>query len=124
MQKDEGFQACMIRHTPHWPVVHFISREGSTLDTLREFVHPRPGIAHRWRAAALCQLNQTVQAKEALTKSLAASRTEFERVARQRPPWMRPEDYAHHLEGLRKAGWGGLNHPVPHVSQWHLADMS
>ena len=26
---------------------------------------------------------------------------------RQRPPWMRPEDHAHMLEGLRKASWGG-----------------
>jgi hypothetical protein len=26
---------------------------------------------------------------------------------RQRPPWMRPEDHAHMLEGLRKASWEG-----------------
>jgi hypothetical protein len=26
---------------------------------------------------------------------------------RERPPWMRPEDHTHMLEGLRKAGWGG-----------------
>jgi hypothetical protein len=25
----------------------------------------------------------------------------------QRPPWMRPEDHAHMLEGLRKASWEG-----------------
>jgi hypothetical protein len=26
---------------------------------------------------------------------------------RNRVPWMRPEDHAHMLEGLRKAGWQG-----------------
>jgi adenylate cyclase len=26
---------------------------------------------------------------------------------RGRVPWMRPEDYDHMLEGLRKAGWQG-----------------
>jgi adenylate cyclase len=25
----------------------------------------------------------------------------------QRAPWIRPEDYEHLLEGLRKAGWEG-----------------
>jgi adenylate cyclase len=26
---------------------------------------------------------------------------------RNRVPWFRPEDHAHLVEGLRKAGWGG-----------------
>jgi adenylate cyclase len=26
---------------------------------------------------------------------------------RKRVPWFRPEDHAHLLEGLRKAGWQG-----------------
>jgi adenylate cyclase len=26
---------------------------------------------------------------------------------RKRVPWFRPEDHAHLLEGLRKAGWEG-----------------
>jgi hypothetical protein len=25
----------------------------------------------------------------------------------QRPPWLRPEDYEHWLDGLRRAGWLG-----------------
>jgi len=28
-------------------------------------------------------------------------------LARQRPPWMRPEDHQQMVEGLRKAGWEG-----------------
>jgi adenylate cyclase len=91
----------------HWICIfQYLSMEyEAAADTLREFTHPRPGIAHRWHAAALGQLNRTVEAKEAIAKSIAASPAEFERVARERPPWMRLEDYAHLLEGLRKAGW-------------------
>jgi len=33
------------------------------------------------------------------------SRTSFDRFVRDRVPWMRPEDHADMLEGLRKAGW-------------------
>jgi hypothetical protein len=29
----------------------------------------------------------------------------FDTFVRQRVPWMRPEDHAHMLEGLRKSGW-------------------
>jgi hypothetical protein len=32
-------------------------------------------------------------------------RNAFKRYTRQRPPWYRPEDYEHMLDGLRKAGW-------------------
>jgi len=28
-------------------------------------------------------------------------------VVRQRPPWMRPDDYTLLMDGLRKAGWQG-----------------
>jgi hypothetical protein len=35
-----------------------------------------------------------------------------ERLARQRPPWTRPEDYDHYIEGLRKAGWKGYIGPT------------
>ena len=29
----------------------------------------------------------------------------FDMYVRGRVPWMRPEDHAHMLDGLRKAGW-------------------
>jgi adenylate cyclase len=29
----------------------------------------------------------------------------FDLHVRNRVPWMQPEDHAHMLEGLRKAGW-------------------
>jgi adenylate cyclase len=107
-----------MRASPHDPltwlckfwtgIFRYCSRDYVTaIDNFREVVHVRPGFANRWLAAALGQLDRTAEAKEALEKAVAASPEVFERIVRQRPPWMRPEDYSHQIEGLRKAGWEG-----------------
>jgi adenylate cyclase len=62
---------------------------------------------YRWLAAALGQLGRIAEAKEALKQAIAIVPGAFERNVRDRPPWMRPEDHAHMLEGLRQAGWKG-----------------
>ena len=62
-------------------------------------------LAYRWLAAALGQLGRAAEAKEALEKTIAVLPGSFETYVRNRVPWMRPEDHAHMLEGLRKAGW-------------------
>ncbi len=62
---------------------------------------------YRWLAAALGQLGRTDEAKEALERAVAISPGSFDIYVRERVPWMRPEDHAHMLEGLRKAGWQG-----------------
>src|SRR5262249_2913432 len=62
-------------------------------------------LTYRWLAAALGQLGRIAQAKEALEKAIAIAPTTFDMYVRQRLPWHRPEDHAHMLEGLRKAGW-------------------
>jgi adenylate cyclase len=62
---------------------------------------------HRWLAAALGQLGRVEEAKEALAKAVAIEPGSFDMYVRGRVPWMRPEDHAHMLEGLRKAGWQG-----------------
>jgi adenylate cyclase len=62
---------------------------------------------YRWLAAALGQTGRTQEAKEVLTKAIAMAPASFDMFVRRRVPWHRPEDYAHHLEGLRKAGWDG-----------------
>jgi tetratricopeptide (TPR) repeat protein len=59
---------------------------------------------YRWLAAALGQLGRTDEARDALQKAMAVAPAVFEMYVRQRPPWFRPEDYAHMLEGLSKAG--------------------
>jgi adenylate cyclase len=62
---------------------------------------------YRWLAAALGELGRTAEAKEALEKAIAVSPTSFDFQVRERPPWFRPEDHAHMLDGLRKAGREG-----------------
>jgi adenylate cyclase len=59
--------------------------------------------SYRWLAAAFGQLGRGAEAKEALGKALAIAPASFE--PRPHSPWRRPEDFAHLLEGLRKAGW-------------------
>jgi adenylate cyclase len=62
---------------------------------------------YRWLAAALGQLARSEEAREALEKASAIAPASFDFYVRQPAPWMRPEDHAHMLEGLRKAGWRG-----------------
>ena len=63
--------------------------------------------SYRYHAAALGQLGRGEEAKEALAKALAAAPSSFNMYVRNRPSWFRPEDHAHMVEGLRKAGWTG-----------------
>jgi adenylate cyclase len=60
---------------------------------------------YRWLAAALGQLGRIEEAKVALEKAIAVAPGAFNMYVHGRPPWIRPEDHAHMLEGLRKAGW-------------------
>jgi adenylate cyclase len=86
---------------------YFAREHALALETMREVIRVRPGHANRWLAAALGQLGRTAEAKEALGKAVAISPAVFDKFARYRPPWMRPEDHAHMLDGLKKAGWEG-----------------
>jgi adenylate cyclase len=63
--------------------------------------HPTP---YRWLAAALGQMGQATEAKEALQKAVALAPASSSMYLHRRVPWMRPGDHAHLLEGLRKAG--------------------
>ena len=67
--------------------------------------NPTDPQALRWFAAALGQLGRTDEAHTALSEALAKAPDAFERYTQQRPPWYRPEDFEHMLDGLRKAGW-------------------
>jgi adenylate cyclase len=55
--------------------------------------------------AALGQLGRALEAKEALLKATAVGPGLFDMYVRKRGLTFRTEDYAHMLEGLRKAGW-------------------
>jgi adenylate cyclase len=67
--------------------------------------YPDLPLTYRWLAAALAWLGRADEAKEALATAVAVSASQFDIYVRSRAPWMRPEDHAHMLEGLRKAGW-------------------
>ncbi|TMH25984.1 MAG: tetratricopeptide repeat protein, partial [Betaproteobacteria bacterium] len=62
---------------------------------------------YRWLAAALGELGRTEEAKTALEKAITVSPDSFDFQVRQRPPWFRPEEHSHMLDGLKKAGWEG-----------------
>ena len=70
-------------------------------------LNPDYPMPYRWLAAALGQMGRTAEAKETLAKAIAVAPAFFDMHVRGRVPWMRPEDHAHMLEGLRKAGWEG-----------------
>jgi adenylate cyclase len=69
--------------------------------------YPAYPLPYRWLSAALGQLGRFEEAKQALQNAIAIMPASFEMYVRQRVPWMRPEDHAHMLDGLRKAGWEG-----------------
>ena len=72
-------------------------------------IHEYPEYPHRyrWLAASLGQLGRVEEAKRALVKAVSIVPGSFDMYVRNRVPWFRPQDYAHMLDGLRKAGWEG-----------------
>jgi len=68
---------------------------------------------YRWLAAALGKAGSTEEAKGALAKAITLAPASFDMYVRNRVPWHRPEDHAHMLEGLRKAGWEDQATSVP-----------
>jgi adenylate cyclase len=89
-------------------LAHYFCRDyPATIEAAERAIRSFPGFPspYRWRAAALGELGRTAEASEALAKAIAISPDSFDFQVRQRPPWFRPEDHAHMLDGLRKAGW-------------------
>jgi tetratricopeptide (TPR) repeat protein len=69
--------------------------------------HPDYPLTYRWLATALGQLGRKGEAAEALKKAVAIAPASFDMYVRRHLPYWRPEDHAHMVEGLRKAGWEG-----------------
>jgi adenylate cyclase len=104
-----------MRASPHDPliwlwsiwraVLQFFSRDFvAALQTLRQVVRLRPSYAppYEYIAASLAYLGQLDEACEALERVPPQSAEQLQRW-QQRPPWMRPEDYALRVEGVRLA---------------------
>jgi adenylate cyclase len=85
--------------------LQFFSRDFvAALQTLRQVVRLRPSYAspYEYIAASLAYLGQLDEAREALERVPPQSAEQLQRW-QQRPPWMRPEDYALRVEGVRLA---------------------
>lgn len=118
-QARQGFTAC-LRIDPRGPhsymamhlfaISYYFERDYTrSVEASRRALARHPAVfgTYRWLAAALGQLGRTEEAQAALQKVLERAPRQLEFHTRQRPPWHRPEDYEHMLEGLRKAGWQG-----------------
>jgi adenylate cyclase len=91
-------------------VGHYFSQEyEASVEAAKQAIRSYPDfpVPHRWLAAAFGQLGRSEEARAALGKAVAISPTAFSMYVRAPRPWMRSEDHAHLLEGLRKAGWQG-----------------
>jgi adenylate cyclase len=68
---------------------------------------PNRSSAYRCLAASLGQLGRVNEARDALRRAVEASPQIFDQHVRGSPPWFRPTDHEHMVDGLRKAGWQG-----------------
>jgi adenylate cyclase len=86
---------------------HYFCREYETaIEALKRVIrsYPEFPLSYRWLAAALGQAGEIEKAREAFEKAIAMAPASSDRYVRGQQPWFRPEDHAHMLEGLRKAG--------------------
>jgi adenylate cyclase len=88
---------------------YFLRVYDAAVEVLRTAIRSYPDhpLAYHWLAAALGQLGRVGEAWEALQKAIVISPKSLDMYVRNRNPSVRPEDYEHMLEGLRKAGWNG-----------------
>jgi adenylate cyclase len=87
---------------------HYFERDyAAAADGAKRTIAAYPQHPHSYRlhVAALGQLGRAKEAGAALARASEVSPHPIRQYASERPPWMRQEDYAHVLEGLRKAGW-------------------
>ena len=86
---------------------YFAGEYEATVEAAKRTIRASPNypLPYRWLAAALGQLDRNAEAKQALETAISIAPNVFDRFVRGRVPWHRPEDHAHMVEGLRKAGW-------------------
>jgi adenylate cyclase len=89
--------------------LYFCREYEACVEAANRVIHSYPDhpLVYRWLAAALGQLGHLDEARAALKKAIAIAPGSFDFYVRQRAPWHRPDDYAHTLEGLRRAGLEG-----------------
>jgi adenylate cyclase len=115
--RDEALEKLQhaMRASPHDPLMwlwlnwhanlQFLSHDFvAAIQTFRQVVRLRPTYApiYEGMAACLAYLGQLEEARETLKRVPPQSAEQLQRF-RQRPPWLRPEDYALRVEGIRLA---------------------
>jgi adenylate cyclase len=87
---------------------HYFCREyEAAAEAARRVIRSYPEYPPPYRAlaAALGQLERTQEARRILDEAIAIAPESFDIYIRGRMPWWQPQDHAHIIEGLRKAGW-------------------
>jgi adenylate cyclase len=89
--------------------LYFCGEYEASIEAAKRLIRSYPDfpMIYRWSAAALGQLRRTAEAKGALEKAVFHAPAAFDMYVRSRAPWFRPEDHAHLVKGLRRAGWKG-----------------
>jgi adenylate cyclase len=84
---------------------YFLRAYEDAVETFEQVIRLFPELpgTYTWLPAALGQLGRIEEAKQALETAIAVAPAAFDRNVRGRASF-RPEDHAHMLEGLRKAG--------------------
>ena len=99
----------IVKTTGDGMLVEFASAVDAVaaLQTLRQVVRLRPGYGppYEYVAASLAYLGQSDEARETLER-IPPQLSEQRQRWQQRPPWMRHEDYALRVEGVRLAAGG------------------
>jgi adenylate cyclase len=87
--------------------LYFAREYAAAVEVAKRAVRSYPDfpLPYRSLAAALGQMGRAEEAQKALETAIAIAPAAFDMYVRGRVPWMRPEDHAHTIEGLRKAGW-------------------
>jgi adenylate cyclase len=120
-QPREGCQALMehLRLNPrdsrNWHAFHIIGMGRYLLGDYPEAIdaarralqeNPNQRLSFRWLVAALGQLGRTTEAQRIMDRlSATIPPASIQEYWSYRWPWMREEDIANLLDGLRKAGW-------------------
>jgi len=101
----DAFAAIRLMHVGS--ALYLSRRYHAAVEAAKQTIRSYPDfpLTYRWLAAALAQAGRIEEANEALETAIAIAPASFEMYVRGRAPWMRAEDHAHILEGLRKAGW-------------------
>jgi adenylate cyclase len=106
-----------MRTSPHDPMMwnfmlwvmygqYCAGEDEAALASAERLIRFRPDktVTYPYRAAALGQLGRTAEAKTALQQAIALSGKSFDVYVHSRAPWVRAQDQARLVEGLRKAG--------------------